>query len=570
MQPIISFQQYSFKYKNQSEPTLKDITLDIYPGEKIWIAGPSGSGKSTLAHCINGLIPFTYGGEISGSLSIAGRNPAELSIFELSRTVGTILQDQDSQFVGLSVAEDVAFVMENKAMPREQMKRETAASLERVGMLEYIEHSPYELSGGQKQSVSLAGVLSTDAEVLLFDEPLANLDPAGGREAMQLIDDIHRQSGKTVIIIEHRVEDVLQQPIDRIVLMKEGRIEAVGAPDEILASDLLRGCGLRPPLYVDALRYAGVSLEGVQGLSRPQSLGISGLGERLDRWSEQAAAQAVSRPAEPLLDVRGLTFGYEPGQPVLKDVSLQVGAGEIVALLGNNGAGKSTLSQLITGILKPQSGSILYAGREDMASWSIRRRGEAIGYVMQNPNRMITQHMIADEVGLGLKVRGVPAAEIKERVAGVLQTCGLYPFRNWPVSALSYGQKKRLSIAAILVLAPKLMILDEPTAGQDDRHYQEFMDFIEQLAEQGIGFLLITHDMYLALEYAQRAVVLSAGEILAADTVASVLSRPEVTEPAHLKETSLSLFAKANGLASPERFVQAFINAEKKGKKGYE
>ena len=169
MQPIISFQQYSFKYKNQSEPTLKDITLDIYPGEKIWIAGPSGSGKSTLAHCINGLIPFTYGGDIRGSLSIAGRNPAELSIFELSRTVGTILQDQDSQFVGLSVAEDVAFVMENKAMPREQMRRETAGALERVGMLDYIDHSPGQLSGGQKQSVSLAGVLSTDAEVLLFD-----------------------------------------------------------------------------------------------------------------------------------------------------------------------------------------------------------------------------------------------------------------------------------------------------------------------------------------------------------------------------------------------------------------
>lgn len=569
MQPIISFQQYSFKYKNQSEPTLKDITLDIYPGEKIWIAGPSGSGKSTLAHCINGLIPFTYGGDIRGSLSIAGRNPAELSIFELSRTVGTILQDQDSQFVGLSVAEDVAFVMENKAMPREQMKRETAASLERVGMLDYIDHSPYELSGGQKQSVSLAGVLSTDAEVLLFDEPLANLDPAGGRKAMQLIDDIHRQGGKTVIIIEHRVEDVLQQPIDRIVLMKDGGIEAVGTPDEILASGLLRGCGLRPPLYVDALRYAGVSLDGVQGLSRPQPLGIPGLGERLDGWSEQAAAQAPSQPAEPLLDVRGLTFGYEPGQPVLKDVSLQVGAGEIVALLGNNGAGKSTLSQLITGILKPQSGSMSYTG-QDMAAWSIRRRGEAIGYVMQNPNRMITQHMIADEVGLGLRVRGVPATEIKERVAGVLQTCGLYPFRNWPVSALSYGQKKRLSIAAILVLAPKLMILDEPTAGQDYRHYQEFMDFIEQLAGQGIAFLLITHDMYLALEYAQRAVVLSGGEVVAADTVASVLSRPEVTEPAHLKETSLSLFAKANGLASPERFVQAFINAEKKEKKGHE
>lgn len=462
MQPIISFQQYGFKYKNQSEPTLKEITLDIYPGEKIWIAGPSGSGKSTLAHCINGLIPFTYGGETSGKLLIAGQNPADLSIFKLSRTVGTILQDQDSQFVGLTVAEDTAFVMENKAMPRPQMKREVEVSLNKVDMLDYIEHSPYELSGGQKQSVSLAGVLSTDADVLLFDEPLANLDPASGRKAMQLIDDIHRETGKTVIIIEHRVEDVLQQPVDRIVLMNEGRIAAIGTPDEILSSGVLHSYGLRPPLYVDALQYAGISLQGVRGLERPQRLDIPDLTGNLDDWSEEFGTTGHRPPAEALLEVRGVTFGYEPGHPVLKDVSLRIGAGEIVALLGNNGAGKSTLSQVITGILKPQSGGLLYGG-EDIGSWSIRRRGEAIGYVMQNPNRMITQHMIAEEVGLGLKVRGVPTAEIKRRVEDALRVCGLYPFRNWPVSALSYGQKKRLSIASILVLEPKLIILDEPT-----------------------------------------------------------------------------------------------------------
>ncbi|MWV43738.1 ATP-binding cassette domain-containing protein [Paenibacillus sp. HJL G12] len=565
MQPIILFQHYGFKYKNQSEPTLKEITLDIYPGEKIWIAGPSGSGKSTLAHCINGLIPFTYGGEATGSLKIDGQNPSDLSIFKLSRTVGTILQDQDSQFVGLTVAEDTAFVMENKAMPRPQMKQDVAAALNMVDMLEYIEHSPYELSGGQKQNVSLAGVLSTDADVLLFDEPLANLDPASGRKAMQLIDDIHRQSGKTVIIIEHRVEDVLQQAVDRIVLMNEGRIAAIGTPDEILSAGVLRSYGLRPPLYVDALEYAGLSVAGVSGLSRPQALNMPELKSKLDLWSEQAGLEQEHGQTKNLLEVNGLTFGYDPQKPVIQDVSLKIGSGEIVALLGNNGAGKSTISQLITGILKPQAGGLLYDG-QDMNSWSIRRRGEAIGYVMQNPNRMITQHMIAEEVGLGLKVRGVPAAEIKERVEEVLRICGLYPFRNWPVSALSYGQKKRLSIASILVLEPKLIILDEPTAGQDYHHYKEFMDFIESLSGLGMGFLLITHDMYLALEYAARAIVLSGGRVIAEASVATVLSSPDITEAAHLKETSLSLFAKANGLASPERFVQAFINEEKKGK----
>ncbi|MEC0369153.1 ABC transporter ATP-binding protein [Paenibacillus chibensis] len=565
MQPIISFQQYGFKYKNQSEPTLKDITLDIYPGEKIWIAGPSGSGKSTLAHCMNGLIPFTYGGEATGSLRIGGQNPAERSIFELSRVVGTILQDQDAQFVGLNVAEDVAFVLENKAMDRPQMKQEVETALNLVGMLDYIEHSPYELSGGQKQHVSLAGVLSTDAEVLLFDEPLANLDPASGRKAMQLIDDIHRKSGKTVIMIEHRAEDVLQQAVDRIVLMNEGRIVSVGTPDEILSSGILRSYGLRPPLYVDALELAGVPIAELKGLSSPRKLDMPGLKDKLDAWSEQAGMKEETAISPALLEVRDMTFGYDPLHPVIDRVSLQVGSGEIVALLGNNGAGKSTLSQLITGILKPQSGGLFYEG-QDMGSWSIRRRGEAIGYVMQNPNRMITQHMIAEEVGLGLKVRGLSAAVIKEKVEAALRICGLYPFRNWPVSALSYGQKKRLTIASILVLEPKIIILDEPTAGQDYEHYKEFMDFIASLSRRGMGFLLITHDMYLALEYAPRAVVLSGGRVMAEDSVTAVLGSPDITEAAHLKETSLSLFAKANGLASPEKFVQAFINEEKKGK----
>ncbi len=567
MKPIISFQQYCFRYKSQNEPTLRNITLDIYAGEKIWIAGPSGSGKSTLAHCINGLIPFTYSGETTGSLFIDGRNPSDLSIFELSNTVGTILQDQDSQFVGLSVGEDVAFVMENKAVSRPEMKAQVISALTMVEMLHNIEQSPYDLSGGQKQSVSLAGVLSTDAEVLLFDEPLANLDPVSGKRAMKLIHDIHVQSGKTTIIIEHRVEDVLQEPIDRIVLMNQGEIAEIGTPDEILSTGLLRKYGLRPPLYTDAMEYAGISLEGVKGLSVPQKLDIPGLKDQLDVWSRNVGENGSISTYTPLLELQNVVFGYDKDKSVIKDVSLNVGEGEIVALLGNNGAGKSTLSQLITGILKPQSGRVRYAG-EDISTWSIRRRGEQIGYVMQNPNHMITQHMIAEEVGLGLKVRGVATEEIKERVEHILKVCGLHPFRNWPVSALSYGQKKRLSIASILILEPKVMILDEPTAGQDYHHYKEFMDFIHGLSGQGLAFLLITHDMYLALEYAQRAVVLSDGKVIAEDTVASVLSQPDVTTTAHLKETSLSLFAKANDLENAERLVHAFINYEKE--KGHE
>lgn len=564
MQPIISFQEFSFRYKNQSEPTLRNITLDIYPGEKIWIAGPSGSGKSTLAHCLNGLIPFMYDGEVTGSLSVGGTDYKEGGVFGRSRTVGTILQDSDAQFVGLTVGEDTAFVMENREMSRPQMKSVVISSLQMVDMLDRIEDSPHDLSGGQKQSVSLAGVLSTDADVLLFDEPLANLDPAAGKRAMKLIEDIRKDSGKTVIIIEHRVEDVLLEPVDRIVILHEGGIVATGTPDELLKAGTFRQYGLRPPLYVDAMEYAGISLEGMTELAVPRKLERADTQEKLENFAKGAEARYEKTNREVLLSIRHVGFGYEAGRPVLEDVSLEIGAGETVALLGANGAGKSTLSNIITGLLKPRSGEIWLRG-DNIAKWSIRRRGEEIGYVMQNPNRMISQHLIMEEVGLGLKARKVAPAEIEERVERVLQVCGLYPYRNWPVSALSYGQKKRLTIASILVLRPKLIILDEPTAGQDYRHYKEFMDFIAQLAEQGTAFLFITHDMYLALEYADRAAVLCGGRMMACATPAAILSDDKVTEAAHLRETSLSVFARNNGLLHPEHFVEAFVSREKRG-----
>ncbi|MBP2001842.1 energy-coupling factor transport system ATP-binding protein [Paenibacillus shirakamiensis] len=564
MQPVISFQNYTFRYKSQSEPTLRNINLDIQSGEKIWIAGPSGSGKSTLAHCINGLIPFSYGGESSGILYVGGKEAAKLSIFELSRHVGTILQDQDAQFVGLSVGEDVAFQMENEQVPHSQMKQDVYASLTQVGMEEFESQGPQDLSGGQKQSVSLAGILSTEADILLFDEPLANLDPASGARAMKLIDHIHQSTGKTIIIIEHRVEDVLQQPIDRIIVMSEGEIVRDQTPDQLLAEGALSKYGLRQPLHLQAMKYAGITMGGMKGLSDPEGNVHPSIGEELNAWAAGIPFDPPHVEGERLLELDHLTFGYDKSRPVIKDVSLTLSRGETVALLGNNGAGKSTLSGLITGIYKPDRGEIRYRG-ESIASWSIRKRGAAIGYVMQNPNHMITQHLIRDEVSIGLRARGITGDEMTAKTDEALRTCGLYPYRNWPVSALSYGQKKRLSIASILVLKPEIMILDEPTAGQDYKHYKEFMDFIHQLAGQGMAFIFITHDMHLALEYASRAVVLSGGEIIAANHVANVLSNPVVTKKAHLREVSLSRFAKAQQLQAPERFVQAFVDYEKRG-----
>ena len=559
---MISFKNFSFKYNNVVDKTLKNINLTINKGEKVLIVGPSGSGKSTLSHCINGLIPFSYNGEIEGELIIDNIKPYKESLSDVSKKVGTILQDQDSQFIGLSVGEDVAFNFENNAMPLKEMKVKVIDALELVNMVDFINHSPYELSGGQKQRVSLAGVLGSDAEVLLFDEPLANLDPASGKEIMQLINDIHEKTNKTIIIVEHRIEDVLEQPFDKVIVINKGKVQGFGTPDEILKSDLLKNNGLREPLYLEAMKLAGCDISGSENLKDLSNIDEKNK-EVLKNWfnNETSNKDSIIKE-EKILEVKNLAFSHDKIKNTINDVSFHLNKGEILAVLGNNGAGKSTLCRLITGILKPQKGSI-FLNNQCIDSWSIKQKGSSIGYVMQNPNQMISQHMIKDEIALGLKCRNYSKEEIDKKVEEVLKICGLYPYRNWPVSALSYGQKKRVTIASILAINPEVIILDEPTAGQDYKHYTEFMEFIKELSAQGISIILITHDMQLTLEYCHRAVVLSGGEKIADDKPSNILTDENIIKKANLKETSLSTLAKSIGIANTNDFVQFFIDLER-------
>lgn len=557
MSDMINFENFTFKYSSLSKPTLNNINLNIKRGEKVLIAGPSGSGKSTLGHCLNGLIPSAYKGSIQGKLTVDGVEPHSKSIFDLSSHVGTVLQDQDGQFVGLTVGEDVAFIDENKNISQEEMRSHVREALGLVGMTNQEGKSPHELSGGQKQSISLAGIMMNDASVFLFDEPLANLDPASGKKAMQLISDIHRKTDRTIVVIEHRIEDVLEADFDRVVIVNEGRIVANGAPEELLMRDDFRKNGLREPLYIEALKYAGVNLkmDGKESYDNLREEDISSL----KKWIATVTKEKKGTK-EPLLVVEDLTFSYTKGERILSDINLHISKGEIVALLGNNGAGKSTLSKVITGIVRGE-GSI-FLENTSIDTWSIRKRGEKIGYVMQNPNHMLTQETLLEEVEFGLKIRKIKNS--REKAEKALITCGLHRYRNWPVSALSYGQKKRLSIAAILSLDPEILILDEPTAGQDYKHYLEFMEFIKEIAASGVGILLITHDMHLALEYAKRAVVLSKGEVIADREVSSILGDRDIMERANLKETSLSLLADRAGIC-PMKLMNTFINYEHRG-----
>ena len=557
--PIISFKDFSFQYRAQKRPTLRHINLDIYPGERVLIAGPSGSGKSTLGSCLNGLIPASYPGTVSGSLTVDGVDAPKAGVFELSRHVGTVLQDPDGQFIGLTVGEDIAFALENDCAPQAGMRQAVDRVAALVGVENHLGHAPHELSGGQKQRVSLAGVMVDEVKVLLFDEPLANLDPATGKQAIELIDEIQQSSGATVVIIEHRLEDVLWRSVDRIVLMSEGEIVADMRPSELLAGELLAQNGIREPLYLTALRYAGVDITPEKRPEHVDSLVLDDEdAERVRAWYQAGAPEPPPPERPPLLEVRGLGFGYTRDRRVLTDVSFSVARGEMLAIVGRNGAGKSTLSKLICGFETPDEGTLLMDGR-DIGADSIRERAAHIGYVMQNPNQMISKTMIFDEVALGLARLGLSPEETRRRVEDTLRVCGLYPFRNWPISALSFGQKKRVTIASVLVMGPELIILDEPTAGQDFRHYTEIMEFLRGLNAQGVTVAMITHDMHLMLEYTPRALVFSDGRLIADRSAASVLCDPELVERAALKETSLFTLAGRAGIAPPEKFVDRFI-----------
>lgn len=560
---LLEFKDFGFQYNAQSKPTLYDINLTVRRGEKILIAGPSGCGKSTLVHCINGLIPFSYKGSMTGTLSIAGRESKDMSLFEISKHVGTVLQDSDSQFVGLTVAEDIAFALENDCVEDPELHERVQSVAKLVNIHEFLSHAPGELSGGQKQRVSLAGVMVDNVDVLLFDEPLANLDPATGKQAIELIDEMQKKTGAAVIIIEHRLEDVLHRDVDRIVLMNDGRILADTTPDELLSGSLLEENGIREPLYITALKYAGVSVTPDMQPHSIRTIKLSNSDVELVReWFVSTPGRERITGRKKLLDALQVRFSYDNGHEALQDISLDIKEGEMVAIVGTNGAGKSTFSKVVCGFEKEQFGTLSFRG-QNLDKLSIKERADHIGYVMQNPNQMISKVMISDEVGLGLVTRGVKEEDVKPRIEKALRICGLWPFRNWPISALSFGQKKRVTIASILALDPEMIILDEPTAGQDYRHYTDIMEFLTELNRSGITIVMITHDMHLMLEYAERAVVFSDGHVIADDTCARILTSPDIIERASLKETSLYNLALMCGFKEPSEFVQRFIDYEK-------
>ncbi|MGR5310860.1 ABC transporter ATP-binding protein [Photobacterium damselae] len=562
----IVFDNFTFKYWALEKPTLKNINLTINKGEKIVIVGPSGSGKSTLGQCLNGLIPHAIKGDCSGTLTINGQDTQKLKLDDCTSMVGTVLQDTDGQFVGLSVGEDIAFVLENQMIEQKEMHNIVQATADMMDLTSIIDLSPFDLSGGQKQRVSLAGVMVDDVEILLFDEPLASLDPKTGKAAIEIIDDLHQKTGKTVIIIEHRLEDVLHRPVDRIIMMERGEIVADLTPNQLLASSLLAEHGIREPLYLTALKEAGCDITEQDNPAYFNQMPLEKFKPQVEHWFTQAKLPEHQTSQEVLLSLNNLAYSYDGERQTLQNVSFDVHKGEFVAVLGKNGSGKSTLTRLIMGVLEPDQGTICLNG-EDLTNSTIFERSQRIGVVMQNPNHMISHHMIFDEVASGLRNRGMAEEMIEEKVYAMLELCGLGRYRDWPIDALSYGQKKRVTIATILVLEPELLILDEPTAGQDYHHYTMMMEFVKELNQKlGITIMIVSHDMHLVLEYTDRAVVICDSELLADEAVNSVFSQPELLDKANLTVTSLYSLAQAMGIERIDNFIRCFIEHEARTK----
>lgn len=566
LSPAIEFKHISFKYASQAEKNLTDISFSIQQGEKVLIIGASGSGKSTIGKIINGQIPNTFEGDLTGQVLINGEDSASKSIFDLSLSVGTVLQDTDAQFVGLTVAEDLAFALENDQVSQDDMVSHVNTWANTLNLYDLLDYPPQSLSGGQKQRVSIGGVLIDESPIVLFDEPLANLDPASGLATMELIAKLNQEKDLTTVVIEHRLEEALVAEFDRVLVIDNGHLLADMSVDDLLRSELLNQIGVRQPLYLDAFNYAGVPIQDVPHLGRFRSDMVTPtVANKLSKWIASNEETPINIKKEPILKIEDVCFSYD-STPLISNLELTIHAGEMISIVGTNGAGKSTLAKLICGFERPDSGQITLF-QEDLDGLSIKEIADSVGYVMQNPNLMISKNILFDEVASGLINRGLYADNangLAEKVADALRICGLYPYRNWPISALSYGQKRRTTIASILVLDPKVLILDEPTAGQDYNHYTDMMRFIEGLnRDQGITILMITHDMHLIQEYTNRTIVFHEGHVVGDMRPAAVLTDENLIDQAHLAPTSLYDLGQVVDEIEARDFIDRFIQFER-------
>ena len=543
----LSVQNLSYRYSRGVALALSDVSFQAEAGQVILIAGASGSGKTTLMRCLNGLIPHSYkGGQQTGQIRLFGQDPATMTLPEISQQVGTVLQNPEKQVVASYVANEVAFGLENLGVLRPEMNQRIDAILDHLGILSLRQRETFQLSGGEKQKVVIAGTLVLEPSILLLDEPLANLDPLSLQETLLLVRRL-ADEGKTVLLIEHRVEDVLKIQPDQVLFLVDGRQKYFGDLAGFKAVVDPREVKLTAPLMIKRLKD--------EGFEPPT--------HNHNRQEGQAGSTSDENPV--LVTFDNVAYWYNPDQPVLEDVTFSVRSGDVIAILGPNGAGKTTLVKHAIGLLKPRQGVVLIKG-QNSNTMSVAQISHTLGYVFQSPSHMLFAPTVRDELAFGPRNLGFAEAKIKTNIEAALDTVDLQEKVEDPPLALSFGQQKRVTIAAVVAMNSQILVMDEPTAGQDYRHYTDFMDAIlypKAGSPWGDAFeavIFITHDLDLAISYANRVILVSDGEVAADGPPHQILPDRDLLTRCRLRPTSL-LEMNIELLAKTGRFLRAELLA---------
>jgi len=546
LEPEIVFKNVSFQYAESDTWALSEVDLEIRPGEAVLITGPSGSGKTTLTSCILGLIPHHHEGQLKGQVIVRGRVTARTRIGALAALVGLVFQDPESQLVAPTVIDEVAFGAENIGVPPQEIERRITEALEIVRLSGFEDRQPYLLSGGEQQACAIAAIYAMYPEIYVMDEPTSNLDPLGTQRVLSLVAKIARERNKTLILVEHKLEEALPL-VDRIIIMDQGRIVRDGPVEEVLAAGDLPHVFQRPPIVRLAERL------GVD--SSP--LTADDLHARLP-GDLKGSLIPQPKPKEPdrgegdvVIEIRDLEFVYDKGAPALRGVDLSIRRGEMVAIMGRNGSGKSTLVRHINGLLTPSNGEVFVLG-QDLTQTTTAQIAQKVGFCFQNPNHQMVSFTVRDELAYGLKVRGAPADEIARRSEEALAFVGLSDSLEEDVFALGKGQRQRLALASVLTLDPEILIIDEPTTGQDQQMTEDIFQILERLNNEGTTILLITHDFEMAARFAKRAVLLKDGQIVFDGAMEELIGQRELLNENSIDQPELTRLAIK--LASDEHF----------------
>ena len=523
---LVDLRAVSYTYEGETLPVLRDVSLGVQEGEFVLILGPSGCGKSTLLQLLNGTIPHILKGRLQGEAAVCGRSVADTKVATFATEVGMVFQDPEAQIVNIRVRDEVCFGLENLCHPAEMILERQAEALTFVGLTEYGDRSIFDLSGGQKQRVSIAAVLAARPRLLVLDEPTANLDPAGMAEIFAVLERLNREAGTTIVMVEHRVDE-LADLVSRVVMMDRGAIVFDGPPRD--AFSRRRSAVSEDAQSVPVSAWFPQAAEFALALGEGGSVAVTAANVPLNVREAVAfasdlvggrAAPAVTAEIQPigrggpLLRVEDLTFGYDRKRPTLQGISFSLQSGGIVALCGRNGSGKTTLARLLMRINQPPRGTV-WLGGKDLAGLEPREIAAEVGYVFQNPDHQFVTDRVWDEVAYGLQVRGFSDLVVQDRVEEMLTIVDLQRYGDRSPFSLSLGERRRLSVATMLVLEPRLLVLDEPTIGQDHERAQQLMHLMSRLRQRyGTTVLMITHDVRLVAEWAERVLLLGQGRLL--------------------------------------------------------